>query len=193
MEFRVVDPIEPRRDVDTLYLVRDNWDDWFQFETQFNLYYVDSNGRSHHIGQTKIGRFDLKGARASADPAAGYRRPDPPLQFDQLPADFFSLGQDTTYYEALSEIGEQFRDRVLAGLRDIAYDRELLNRANEEAVTRVSLLRHVPLLTVREQFSRLAKGGVKLTPYAFTFRQPNKDAEPLAPVIHDRPDLGFAA
>lgn len=41
-------------------LVKDNWDDWFTYETQSFMYYVDFNGSLHEIGAIKIGQKNMK-------------------------------------------------------------------------------------------------------------------------------------
>jgi predicted ATPase len=156
---------------DTVFLRRSDWDDWFKYETLFNAWYVDPEGTFVQIGGTKIGRFGLRSARA-ADAREGKsgrrpRYPDPPREFTELGAKYFSLGQDPSFYETLTRIGDDFRERFLVALRDLAHDPELLADAEAEEVTRVSLLRDVPLPTVRGQFARLAHGGVRLTPYRF--------------------------
>ncbi|MFF2632902.1 AAA family ATPase [Microbacterium sp. NPDC058021] len=149
-------------------LTRQDWDDWFKYATLYSVEYIDAEGREHYVGNTKIGRFGLKPARAR-DAGPGERTPAPPSAFDRLPADFFSLGQDPSYYEDLTKLGGQIREAVLLGLRDIAHDPDLLRQAESEDVTRVSLLRTVPLPTVRDQFARLARGGARLTPYELSY------------------------
>lgn len=156
---------ERRSEPDVVYLMHTGWDDWFKYSTLYQVEYVDASGASRPIGATKIGRLGLLPAGKVTEPPPGARFPNPPESFDALDREFFSLGQDPEFYEALTEIAGEFRDQVLAGLRDIAYDPDLLEMAEAEDVTRVSLLRTVPLLTVREQFNRLAHGGAKLTPY----------------------------
>lgn len=168
--FRVGSSGADQSERDTLYLNASNWDDWFKYETLFTLYYTDSRGNLIFIGGTKIGSFGLKPAGANAEPREGFRRPRPPRTFSVLPEEFFSLGQDPSYYELLQKIGTSFREDVLGALRDIAYDSHLLALASKEEVARVSLLREVPLTTVQDQFARIARGGVRLTPYNFQFR-----------------------
>lgn len=154
---------------DTVYLRHSDWDDWFDYQTQYSVFYIDSSGNRHDIGTTKVGKFALAaGTRENGVPGES-RLPDPPESFRKLPDQFFSLGQDPSYYENLSNIGARFREKVLAGLRDIAYLPELLEAAQHEEVTKVSLLRFVPILTVREQLTRLAHGGARLTPYDLRF------------------------
>jgi predicted ATPase len=155
---------------DAVYLLPADWDDWFKFSTLFNVAYVDADGEIHDIGGVKIGRFGLAPGGKEADPRPGHRTPDPPPRFSRLGEEFFSLGQDTSYYEALTAVSASFREEFLRAMRDLAYDPDLLERAEAEQVTRVSLLREVPLSTVRDQFTRLAHGGARLTPYNFVFR-----------------------
>ena len=52
MIFRVGWPNSTERDV--CYLRKTSWDDWYKFETLFNLLYIDANGESHEIGGTKM-------------------------------------------------------------------------------------------------------------------------------------------
>lgn len=153
----------------TVFLQPSSWDDWFKFETAFEVLYIDSQGQRHHIGTTKIGKVGLRPAGRGFGVPGQSRSPSPPPTFDTIPAEFFSLGQTPEFYESLSELGASVREDVLEGLRDIAFDPALRALAQDEEVTRVSLLRSVPLLTVGEQFARLAHGGAKLTPYNLGF------------------------
>lgn len=171
IRFRVVRSLREQEEAghDVVCLAEGNWDDWFKFSTLFNATYIDPTGREHYIGGVKIGQFGLEPAGREEKPQPGYRSPEVPGQFDELDGTFFSLGQDTSYYEALKAIGDTFREEFLRAMRDLAFDAELLDRASAEQVTKVSLLREVPLQTVRDQFTRLAHGGARLTPYHFTF------------------------
>jgi predicted ATPase len=172
-------------DRDVVYLSSSSWDDWFKFETLFNVAYIDANGKQHDIGGTKIGSFGLRPAGRETEHRPGYRRPDPPAQFTRLGEEFFSLGQDTSYYERLTRVSPAFREEFLDAMRDLAYVPGLLERAKAEEVTRVSLLREVPLATVGDQFARLARGGERLTEYNFGFRyRYNRNSDPV--------DIAFA-
>jgi predicted ATPase len=109
------------------------------------------------------------------------RRADIPDAFDALDDRFFSLGQDDSYYNDLNQLGGATRDRVLRGLRDVALDNELFERAVAEDVTGTSLLRSVTRSTVTGQFHRLAQGGVRLTKYEFSYtaRRRSRRSAPL--------------
>ncbi|WP_329560884.1 ATP-binding protein [Streptomyces uncialis] len=145
-------------------MVTDDWDDWFQFNTQYDLRYQDEHGDIHDVGQVKIGQFDM---------AADQSRPDLPSTFSQLDNRFFSVGQDDSYYQSLNRLGSKVRDEILRGLHDIALDSALYTRALRENVTGTSLLRSVSRATVEIQFRRLARGGRRLSRYHFTYELPS--------------------
>jgi predicted ATPase len=139
-------------------LERDNWDDWFRFETTLILSIRTRGGEVHRIGSLKIGESPMKGRSA-----------DLPTQFESLPARFFSLGQDETYYERLNELGDEVRDQVLQSLNDVAADPELFDRFFNEPVMGGSLLRFVSPTTVSGQYHRMAKGGARLSAFSFNY------------------------
>ncbi|MBF6357905.1 ATP-binding protein [Nocardia higoensis] len=171
----------------TVYLTPQYWDDWFKFETLFAVDYIDESWQRHDIGLTKIGRFGLRPG-PSGSGGDGVRTPNLPASFQTLGKEFFSLGQDPSFYLNLTAIGADFRERFLQALNDLAYDTELLERAQREEVTRVSLLRDVPLPSVRGQLARLARGGERLTRYRFPLCARAKDISPITLDIDVDPD-----
>jgi predicted ATPase len=154
------------------YLLTDNWDDWFKYSTLYSLIVFDEDGERHSIGGVKIGQFAM---------VEQQRRPTIPEAFDNLDERFFSLGQDDSYYDDLNRLGSAIRDRILQGLRDVALDTDLFDRALNEDVTGTSLLRSVTRSTVIGQFRRMALGGVRLTDYEFSYtaRRHSKRVNPL--------------
>ncbi len=154
------------------FLYVDNWDDWGKFRTQFSLHVADERGDVHHIGSVKIGQKGLKPAgRRSPD----HRAPALPEQFDWLSDSFFSLGQGESYYEALNELSEDLRARILSGLRDCAADLRIFESQRDEEVMRESLLRDVSETAVTGRLNRLTRGDAKLSKFAFTYRLPAHD------------------
>lgn len=151
------------KDYARVYLIENDWDDWFVYNTQYDAIYRDEKGKIFKIGQVKIGQFGM---------LEDQRRADLPEKFSVLGEGFFSLGQDDSYYQNLNQLGSGVRDEVLQGLRDIALDEELFSQALNEDVTGSSLLRFVPRATVEGQFRRLARGGVPLTRYSFSYTFP---------------------
>lgn len=155
------------------FLLTDNWDDWFTFSTTYVLIVFDRDGVKFNAGGVKIGQFAM---------ADDQRRPSIPNGFDVLDEEFFSLGQDDSYYEQLNELGYELRDQVLRGLRDLALDQDRFVLALKEKVTGVSLLRSVSRATVQGQFSRLARGGARLSRYEFTYSAPKMARARAKPV-----------
>jgi predicted ATPase len=184
MRFKVLSagatpPDEPNN---TAYLVTDNWDDWFEFETLYSLVVIDDKGQRHNIGGVKIGQFSM---------SEGQRKPKIPNNFDSLGDEFFSLGQDDSFYNALNELGDELRDKILLALNDIAKDEELFETAMDERVTKISLLRSVSLTSIKGQFRRLANGGARLSRYTFTYQTPktkNSVSEPIKLTFNVEPE-----
>lgn len=145
------------------YLITDNWDDWFEFSTMYTLVYVDAEKNTNNIGSTKIGQFNME---------KDQRRPNIPETFETLNENFFSVGQDDSFYEGLSVLGEDIRDEILSSLNDIALNETIYNKAIKERVTSISLLRSVSHTSIKGQYRRLAKGGARLSKYSFTYESP---------------------
>lgn len=158
---------------ESAYLRVDNWDDWFTYSTMYTLSIRDAGGVIHHIGSVKIGQAGMR---------PDQRRPDLEPSFDMLGEEFFSVGQDDTYYELLNQLGTNLRDRVLTGLRDMAFDPPRLEIALKEKVTGVSLLRSVTRATVQGQYARLAQGGARLSRYNFSYSGPRKTRSKAPPI-----------
>lgn len=146
------------------YLLWDNWND-YSFYTLFGLIYVDENSQSHSIGSVKIAYFGQEVGSSSKRLSIGDT-------FNILDDDHFSLGQDDSYYAALNDLGDDVRDAILKGLRDIAKDATLYEKAINEDVTKVSLLRYISPSSVTGVYRRLALGHAPLTSYSFTFSAP---------------------
>ena len=141
------------------FLVPDNWND-FGYRTLFQLYVSDSSGEPHQIGNVKIGQVGMGEGKRSVGLVGS---------FQVLAEDFFSLGQDDSYYLELSKLDEQLRRDILNALRDVAADEALLSRALNEDVMKVSLLREVTVSTVRGQFRRITQGGLRLSRFLFSY------------------------
>ncbi|MGY6592083.1 MULTISPECIES: AAA family ATPase [Bacillus amyloliquefaciens group] len=149
---------------DVAYLIKDNWNDWWDYKTLFELVYVDDNYNIHNIGSLKIGEFGLE----RIDDKAAVS-PNVPDSFSNLDTNFFSLGQDVNYYNKLNELGENIRYKILVALRDVALNEELFEKALHETVMGKSLLRSITRTSVRGQFRRLANGDASLTKYKFKY------------------------
>lgn len=159
MEFRVVSKGNSCDERNVVYLVEDNWDDWFTYSTLYTMKYRNNNGIIHEIGGVKIGQKKQD------------RRPNLPTSFTELDETFFSLGASEYYYENLKKISKKGarRERILSSLNDIAFNLDLLESVKKFDVTQTSLLRDKTISTVKGQYHRMATGGARLTDYYFSY------------------------
>ncbi|WP_211440072.1 AAA family ATPase [Corynebacterium glutamicum] len=157
-----------RRSAHVFTLEIDNWDD-YHFQTTFNLFY--GTGTSFiEIGSVKIAS---KGMEEWAPHTAL------PQYFASLNSDFFSLGQSREYYENLIDLPGQAGHWAMKGLNDLAANPALLENVKNERVFEISLLRSIPLQTVKEQFHRIAQGLSNITSYSFSYnRNETNDISP---------------
>ncbi len=161
MHYVITDRLPNSPDESTIYLLNSNWDDWFEFETLYIVYYSDENCIRELLGSIKIGRIGQTERRVSL-----------PLQFEALPENFFSLGTDINYYRNLRRL-KDLRIKILTDLHDIAYNKTLYEKVKNQHVTRISLLRDITESMVKGQFHRVADGGATLTNYEFTYTLPS--------------------
>lgn len=152
----------------TIYLVEDQWDDWFRYSTMYQVILCAPNQINKRLGSIKIGQFNMQDDQ---------RRPNLPSIFKNLDPNFFSLGQDADYYANLNKLGETLRKIILMSLSDVAADLDLWERVKSLDVTKESLLRSVTKNEVKGQFHRIAQGGAKLTDYVFTYIGPKRDTK----------------
>lgn len=141
-----------------------DWND-YGFNTLYRVTYIDGKGRPQKIGDVRIGRV----GQASED----IRQLKEDTVFNKLDDNFFSLGTSLDFYEKLESIGTSFRIQVLEGLNDIAFSSEIYEKAIQEGVTKISLLRGFDERTVKGQLRRVAHGGTRLKKYHFFYDAPN--------------------
>jgi hypothetical protein len=179
LEPRAGPPSEAR---EIAYLIKDRWDDWAKFRTQFALVIFDSQGRRIEPGPVKIGEQGLLPAPES-EIAPGKRAPAVPPTFESLSEKFFSLGQSDTYYEALLLLPREIRETILVALRDCAFDLSIFDAMSNQEVMQESLLRDVPISAVRNRFNRLAHGDAALEEFYFEYQLPSRGSQGLPPKI----------
>ncbi len=150
----------PPLEFSTGYLKIDHWND-YSFVSSFDLEVVDELGELHSLGYVKIG-YTGQTSLTSTHSTLGNT-------FDQLPNNYFSLGQDVGYYSRISSLSVDLRTILLNALNDIVFSPELINTAINEEVFRVSLLREISLSIIKGQFSRVLAGHPPLTNYSFKF------------------------
>ena len=158
---------------DTLYLRRDNWDD-YSFRTTFSVFYCKNIGETISIGQVKIGVIGMEPQKREMDKSTIVTEPAIifdiiPKQFSKLDDTYFSLGQDESYYANISALGDDKRVEILTSLQDVAFNLDHFRRVRGERVMGTSLLRSIGPNSVREQLHRIATGGARLTKYNFSY------------------------
>lgn len=147
-----------------VYLKKDGWNDWFEYYTLYYTY-IYINDQEFPLGSLKIGHRTDKSTNL-------------PESFESLDDNFFSLGQDLSYYEKLNELGETTREEILSSLNDICLKVDLYDEIKDIEVTRISLLREVSKVSVEGQFRRLVQGDATLTSFEFQYIYPKiKDKE----------------
>lgn len=151
----VVDAAEgysPPDSTPTFRLSRSPWDD-YGFGTTFGV--SGWRGEWKLIGVTKIGVRGMTSDGAYA-PTRFIELPGP--EFDVLDERYFSVGQESSFYEKLADEWSDVRDELLLALRDMARSPSILEQELEERVLQKSLLRAVSARTVQDQYNRLALG-----------------------------------
>lgn len=143
-------------------LLHDNWNDYWEYETTYSLYYFPNDYSEVFLGEVKIGDVDL-----DEDPKR--RSPNLPSTFDTLDKGFFSIGQAPDYYKKIYNYLDKMPINPFEALNDMAYNLELLDLYINKDVLKFSLLRSVSLTMIKRQFARICQGGAVLTPFEFTY------------------------
>ncbi|WP_204797098.1 AAA family ATPase [Aeromonas veronii] len=144
------------------YLEPDNWDD-FGYKTLFTLTIFDEQGNKREIGNIKIGFVGQDG---------GWTAEQIGQQFDVLPGNFFSLGQDADYYRNLIDsFPNDMVVNVLMALGDVIQDPVRLAIAENEGAFNTSLMRNVNRSTIEQQFRRILRHEAPLTSYYFFYEK----------------------
>lgn len=159
MNFEVVSSVNDCKNKDTIYLILNNWDDWFTYSTLFKVRYIDKDGIKHKMSGVKIGQ---KGQG---------RSPRLPEKFSTLSKDFFSLGECEDYYDSIKSNfpEDKQREEIFSALNDIAFDLELFDKVKNLDVVQTSLMRDYTSRVKKNQFHRMTMGGAWLTPYKFSY------------------------
>ncbi|WP_444918755.1 AAA family ATPase [Microbulbifer sp. JMSA003] len=147
----------------TAYLHPEDWDD-FGHKTLFTLTVFDEQGNKQEIGNLKIGFIgqDREWTEEKIQ-----------QNFDVLPRNFYSLGQDADYYRNLvSKLSNQMTINVLTALGDVTHDPEHLSMAESENAFNISLMRNLNRSTIEHQFRRILRYEAPLTSYNFSYEKP---------------------
>lgn len=164
MKFRICDKDEPiiyNRNL--VCLQRSKWND-SGFITTFEATYYDLLGRMNYLGPVKIG---IK------NKVEGWTTDYLSKEFIKLSDDFFSLGQEDTYYGNITSLGDKKRVEILTSLNDVAFDLKRFRRFQDQDAMKHSLLRNISTFAVQGQLHRMALGGRRLVYYQFSYIIPS--------------------
>jgi ABC-type cobalamin/Fe3+-siderophores transport system ATPase subunit len=151
------------------YLKRnDSWNDWFKYQSVFELVFINEDGEEHSAGSVKIGTDSMDISRSQAD-EAGFSKTPLEESFSELPDNYFSLGQSENYYETLLSFGDETRVSILSSLRDLAFCPTHAEKFKDLNVYIDSITRNISESVISRRFHALAIGQIELTPFAFCF------------------------
>ncbi len=157
----------PAQGRNLVYLTTDSWND-LSFMTLFHITLFDENGTCYNLGDIKIG---FKGQTDEVSTSSTL-----PKSFNELPDNYFSLGQDVDYYRKIkNNLSDEFANKFLHLLKDVAFNETNLNVAMRERVFSTSLLRSVSIAAVKGQFKRVLEGGAPLTDFSFIYKRPESE------------------
>jgi len=151
----------PHSGKNSVFLQIDNWND-YSFVTMFSVYVFDEKGIRHNLSSVKIG---FTGQTELTNTYSTILKP-----FSQLPEGYFSVGVDVDYYVKLrSEFSEIYRVEFLTSIRDVVFNKSILDAAKDQEVFKTSLLRSLSINALEGQFRRVLAGGAVLTDFNFRF------------------------
>lgn len=150
---------------------RTSWNDKFRYKTLYEAYFCRGEEVTY-LGQVKFG-YSRIGSVGEGD----YRTIINNGWYQELGQNIFSLGQSPEYYQNIFSLGEKIAYEYFTKVRDVAFDLNLLTEYRSENIMIHSLLREVSASTVKNQFNRISRGGVEITPYNFyfTYKKLEKD------------------
>ena len=159
LKFRVVQSTTEIEE-EGIYLIPDNWDDWFEYEISYGLWlYKD---RPKFIERVKIAEINQKTRKTNLE-----------SEFTKLKDNYVSIGFNDNYYEQLNRT--KYRKEILTALNDIAYDLNRYEQIKMHNVTMTALMREYSAIKLKGQVNRMAHGGSRLTDYNFEYILPSID------------------
>ena len=156
----------------SFFLRNSAWDD-YSYETTYTLFYIDIKKELLEIGSVKIAKSDLK----------HYERPLKNGYIKEISDKYFSLGQDKSYYSALRSLPNNVGEKLLAMLKDIAFDRDVWIKNKDSQALHNSLLRNVTALDVIS-YQMVFRGEKGKLDYCLTI---NKETPVSFPINHNLP------
>lgn len=144
-----------------IVLSRDYWND-VGYVTGFSLRLFNefsdySVGEYHSLGFLKIGKTGMFHDDEIAYQSRVAQTELPEGSFKSLTDDYFSVGQDVSYYNNIvKNFDREGREEIFKALRDVAYSQESFEIASQETVFSRALLRNLSKHTVLNEFRNVA-------------------------------------
>ncbi len=126
-------------------LSKDNWNDYWEFQTLFYLEYIDNNRDKFEIGNVKV--LDKENGSTTL-----------PAKFIELPDNFASLGQQLIYYRRLKQYIPDSFESVLEALNDLAFNPPILEEFEGERGLSISLIRDSEAAKNLKQAQKIING-----------------------------------
>lgn len=140
----------------SFYLENSSWDD-YSYRTSYNLYYIDKDKELENIGGIKIAKEKLE--HLVRPLSNGY--------IEGGIEEFFSLGQDKSFYSALRKLPNNLGSQFLSFMNDISFERNLWVKNYKSKVVKDSLLRFISTMDVID-FQRVFSGEDSKLDYCFS-------------------------
>ncbi|WP_434529153.1 ATP-dependent nuclease [Vibrio sp. K4] len=156
-------PNASQRIKNSFFLKNNSWDD-YSYRTTYELYFIDSEKKSIEIGFVKISRKNLE-------------EKERPLEngiLEPLDNNYFSLGQEETFYERLRDLPDNYGSLLLSYLNDISHSYGAWVSNKSEESLNISLMRDVTALDV-VSYNRIFNGSNDKISYTVRFKYKNED------------------
>lgn len=173
MKLKMVSNLEEMNTNDIIYLRSLPYDD-YGYDTTFEMR-IKKENELIYIGIVKVGCFNLYSKVPHDTSQGGYPSCSVSLslknsEITNLEDDYFSLGQDISYYKNIVSNFPSQDKEIFMIMKDLASDLdrfyELYNNGTQ--ILKDSLLRNIHTVNVK-QFSRYVNNEDELTPYDITF------------------------
>ncbi|KHT51230.1 AAA family ATPase [Vibrio sinaloensis] len=125
-------PARGMRYPNSFFLKNNSWDD-YSYRTTYQLYYFDREKSLVEVGNIKVAKKNLGEKERALKNGV----------IEKLTEEFFSLGQDKSFYKELRKLPDSIGKIFLTFIRDISYDRSIWIKNKNQDVLACSLLREL--------------------------------------------------
>lgn len=146
----------------------DHWND-YSYETLFQMSVCNEKNQPYYLGDIKIGFIGQSADKPTYHRLEQYMSANAQDDFHGLGKEFFSLGQDVSFYKKIKELPNNIGRKVLHLLRDVVAMPEIIDNIKNESVFRIALLREISLSQIKGQYYRVLNSMPELTDFRFKF------------------------